>query len=272
MPADWFVHQNEKVHGPFDAATLKQFAASNKIGANTLVAQSADGPWHPASKVKGLFSGSPAPQAFAAPSPPMKVQAATPVAAIPTSSSPPAASVPASHQKGYAAQTLEPGEAIAFKTRLSDAVMPGPILILLLAGALFGLSFLATPDADGLSPDARSQRQFLKTCTTISGGVLAILGVSLFIDAMGQTQANEYVVTSRRVVIRTGFFKRKIEEFLLPSVDSVVVEQGLGGRVEKYGTLVLTVGGNRLRHKYVEDPFGFCRAVKEQRPRHSAWG
>jgi len=273
MSAEWFVHQKEKVHGPFDAATLKQFAASKKIGANTLIAQSADGPWHPASKVKGLFSDSPAPQAFTAPPPPVKVQAATPVATTPTSP-PPAASVPASHQKGYAAQTLEPGEAIAFKTRLSDAVIPGPLWILLLASGLLGISYLGKvnlerPEREMVEQERRVSE--LLVYVALPGGALALFGVCLLIDAMGQTLLNEYVVTNKRVVIRTGFFKRKIEEFLLPSVDSVVVEQGLGGQVVKYGTLVLTVGGNKLRHKYVVNPFEFCRVVKEQKPKQSAW-
>lgn len=140
MSAEWFVHQKERVHGPFDAATLKQFAASKKIGANTLIAQSADGPWHPASKVKGLFSDSPAPQAFAAPPPPVKVQAATPVAAPPTSPSP-APSVPASHQKGYAAQTLEPTETTAPETQPWSFEPPGWLLVLLLASPLLWPGF-----------------------------------------------------------------------------------------------------------------------------------
>jgi len=62
MSAEWFVRQNDKVHGPFDAATVKQFAATNRIGVNTLIARSADGPWHPASKVKGLFPDALAPR------------------------------------------------------------------------------------------------------------------------------------------------------------------------------------------------------------------
>lgn len=203
----------------------------------------------------------------------MNVQGATPLAAPPTSP-PPTPSVPASHQKGYAAQTLEPGEAIAFKTRLSDAVMPGPLWILLAASALLGISYMGKVNLERPEREIDEQERRLSQLfvySVIPGGALAIFGVCLLIDAMGQTLLNEYVVTNKRVVIRTGFFKRKIEEFLLPSVDSVVVEQGLGGQVAKYGTLVLTVGGNKLRHKYVVNPFEFCRVVKEQKPKQSAW-
>lgn len=267
MPAEWFVRQNDKVHGPFDAATVKQFAATNKIGLNTLIAQSADGPWHPASKVKGLFPDALAPQASKAPPPPVKTQAAA--VADTHTSPPPAPSVPRSYQKGYAAQTLEPGEKIAFKTRLSDAVLPGPLWILLLSSPLIGISLFSRNMHD--VPEEHRLIIQLWQLSGIPGFILLILGLSLLIDTIGKVFLNEYVVTNKRVVIRTGFFKRKIEEFLLPSVDSVVVEQGLGGQVAKYGTLVLTVGGNKLRHKYVVNPFEFCRVVKEQKPQRSAW-
>jgi len=132
MPAEWFVHQKEKVHGPFDAATLKQFAASNKIGANTLIAQSADGPWYPASKVKGLFGGSPAPQSFAAPPPPVKVQAATPVADAAQISP----SVPLGFTKADSDQSLENVDSKASETQYWSFEPPGWLLVLLLASPL----------------------------------------------------------------------------------------------------------------------------------------
>jgi hypothetical protein len=266
MSAEWFVRQNDKVHGPFDAATVKQFAATNRIGVNTLIARSADGPWHPASKVKGLFPDPLAPRPTTAPPPPVKAQAAMPVAATQAAQAP-TPSVPASHQKGYAAQTLEPGEAVAFKTRLSDAVLPGPLWILLLSSPFVGICLFGLDT----TRDMPERDRLICKLLGIPGFILLILGLCLLIDTIGKVFLNEYVVTNKRVVIRTGFFKRKIEEFLLPSVDSVVVEQGLGGQVAKYGTLVLTVGGNKLRHKYVVNPFEFCRIVKEQKPRHSAW-
>jgi len=142
MTAKWFVHQNEKVHGPFDAATLKQFAASNKIGASTLIAQSADGPWHPASKVKGLFSDSPASQAFTAPPPPVKVQATMPSTTTQPAQAP-APSVPAGHWKGYADKTLEPGETTASEAQPWSFEPPGWLLVMLLVSPLLPIGLVA---------------------------------------------------------------------------------------------------------------------------------
>jgi hypothetical protein len=64
------------------------------------------------------------------------MQAATPLAALPTSSPPPAASVPASHQKGYAAQTLEPTETTTPATQPWSFEPPGWLIVMLLASPL----------------------------------------------------------------------------------------------------------------------------------------
>jgi hypothetical protein len=55
MAANWFVRGGGKVYGPIDGAKLKQLAAEGKIDGQTEVAVDANGPWHPASAVKGLF-------------------------------------------------------------------------------------------------------------------------------------------------------------------------------------------------------------------------
>jgi hypothetical protein len=57
----WYVRDGQKVFGPFDSARLKQFADAQKITVSTEVAQSPDGPWARAEKVRGLFVTSAAP-------------------------------------------------------------------------------------------------------------------------------------------------------------------------------------------------------------------
>lgn len=79
MPRDWYITQNGKTVGPIRSAKLKELAASGRLTADAKVANSPDGPWHPASGVKGLglvksrsnSQPSPAPQApTPQPSPP----------------------------------------------------------------------------------------------------------------------------------------------------------------------------------------------------------
>jgi hypothetical protein len=54
MPSSWFVRGNGQVFGPLDDQRLVKLAAEGKIDATTEIAQTQNGPWYPAGKVKGL--------------------------------------------------------------------------------------------------------------------------------------------------------------------------------------------------------------------------
>ncbi len=58
MGSQWFVGIANKVHGPFTSEQLKQLAASGRLTQTAVVRQGENGKWHPATKVKGLFSDS----------------------------------------------------------------------------------------------------------------------------------------------------------------------------------------------------------------------
>ncbi len=53
--AEWYTKIAEQVVGPLSAEQLKALAAGGRLAPVDPVAQSADGPWVPASRVKGLF-------------------------------------------------------------------------------------------------------------------------------------------------------------------------------------------------------------------------
>ena len=54
MARDWFVSQGEKVYGPYPSSRLRELASAGRISSQARVSNSADGPWHPISRVKGL--------------------------------------------------------------------------------------------------------------------------------------------------------------------------------------------------------------------------
>jgi hypothetical protein len=54
MSSTWFIRSNGKVLGPLDDQRVMTLAAEGKIDANTNVARNPNGPWYPASRVKGL--------------------------------------------------------------------------------------------------------------------------------------------------------------------------------------------------------------------------
>jgi hypothetical protein len=63
MSTQWFVKSSSKTYGPFSPADLKRLADSGKLKPETQVATSQNGPWHPAVKVRGLFTASQQPTA-----------------------------------------------------------------------------------------------------------------------------------------------------------------------------------------------------------------
>ena len=54
MAQNWYVLQAGQKIGPFDSAHLKAVFRAGRLQADALIANSAEGPWHPLSKVKGL--------------------------------------------------------------------------------------------------------------------------------------------------------------------------------------------------------------------------
>jgi len=55
MSQEWWVRHGDKKYGPYDAAKLKRLVQAGKIRPDMAVRKGAEGPWTPASRVRGLF-------------------------------------------------------------------------------------------------------------------------------------------------------------------------------------------------------------------------
>jgi uncharacterized membrane protein YdbT with pleckstrin-like domain len=74
-----------------------------------------------------------------------------------------------------------------------------------------------------------------------------------------------FVVTDQRVLIKVGWIQRRSLETLLAKIEGIVVEQGLGGRLFGYGTIIVTgTGGTHERFDMIADPMLFRKHVQEQ--------
>ena len=51
----WFVERDKEITGPFSSSALRSMVGRGEVKATTEVAQTADGPWYPAAKVRGLI-------------------------------------------------------------------------------------------------------------------------------------------------------------------------------------------------------------------------
>jgi uncharacterized membrane protein YdbT with pleckstrin-like domain len=127
---------------------------------------------------------------------------------------------------GYAERVLQPGETIAYRAKLHWVIyLLGMVLVL----AAIALAIPAL---------------ILKT-DSIRIGLLLAAAIALFLGLFQLTRAwlvsanTEIIVTSRRVIYKTGFISRNTVEMNLDKVESVLVQQSLVGRMFDYGAVVI---------------------------------
>jgi uncharacterized membrane protein YdbT with pleckstrin-like domain len=94
---------------------------------------------------------------------------------------------------------------------------------------------------------------------------LILIAILFLLAALITYLSSEFVVTTRRVVMKTGFIKRNALDILLSKVEGVVVEQGILGRILNYGTIVPSgSGGTKGGFKNIANPLQFRMKVQEQ--------
>lgn len=70
------------------------------------------------------------------------------------------------------------------------------------------------------------------------------IGAVLLVSAYVRYKTTELAITSRRVIVKTGLIRRNTVEININKVESIMVDQGLFGRLFDFGTLVISGAGN----------------------------
>ena len=126
----------------------------------------------------------------------------------------------------YYTKVLQPDETVKVVGRLHWSIYLRAVIVLLVALAvLLGSDWLPDPDW---------QRYAL-----LAGGVVGVLGLLLLLAAWIRRRATEIVVTDRRVIFKRGLLSRHTVEMNVSKIETVDVEQGLGGRIWGYGTVLI---------------------------------
>lgn len=98
--------------------------------------------------------------------------------------------------------------------------------------------------------------------------VLALMIVSA-ISALINYQSSEFGITSKRVLVKTGFIRRTALEIYLQKIESVKVYQSVMGRILNFGSITISgVGGSKDPFYNIPDPLEFRRRVQEQIEAH----
>jgi uncharacterized membrane protein YdbT with pleckstrin-like domain len=149
----------------------------------------------------------------------------------------------------YVDRVLSPGERIAYRAGLH--------WILYLSAFGPTVAFVALVAVASQAPDgALRSILLLASSLALAISVLQILAVWIRI------RNTEIVITDRRIIYKTGLISRRSIEMNLDKVESIVVDQGLLGRITDYGTVIIRgVGAGLEPVRYLAQPLAFRRQV-----------
>ena len=127
---------------------------------------------------------------------------------------------------GYAEKVLQPGETIVYRARLHWIIyFVGMVLIVVAIALALG--------AVALKQDT------IRIGLMLSAVIALFLGLFQIVRAWIVAANTEIIVTSRRVIYKTGFVSRNTVEMNLDKVESVLVQQSILGRMLDFGTVII---------------------------------
>ena len=89
--------------------------------------------------------------------------------------------------------------------------------------------------------------------------------LTLFIAPLIDYYTSEFVITNKRLMIKTGFISRNTFEMNHSKIESINVIQSIPGRILGYGTLIIMgTGSTREPFAAIRDPLTFRRKFLEQ--------
>jgi uncharacterized membrane protein YdbT with pleckstrin-like domain len=144
----------------------------------------------------------------------------------------------------YVSSVLQPGETVLYETKLHWWIYLPAIGILILALA-FAIGSFFTPPQFGV-------------VLLVVAGVVFLVTIPAFLRGFIARATTELAVTSRRVIHKTGLFRRHTFEMNLSQIESVGVEQSILGRIFGFGELsIYGAGGNPQRIPTISNPLSF---------------
>jgi uncharacterized membrane protein YdbT with pleckstrin-like domain len=155
---------------------------------------------------------------------------------------------------GYVDEILEPGEKVAFKTRLSWTLYGRAIVYAVIAVAATLVPIVVPALAAGAPGFG-----FALYAVSALAALAALFG---FVRAWFRRWTTEIAVTDRRVVLKRGFIRRHTVEMNMQKVESVDVDQTQLGRLFNYGTVTIKGTGSTLESlRMIDRPLKLRSAI-----------
>ncbi len=222
---EFYVYLNGERRGPFPEHRVRSYLADGFLQPSDLAGPQADGEWKP---LATLLSVTPA---------------------APNTIEPRAAEGISNDSLGsYTRATISPTETPHYKTSIHWIIFARYTLLGLLA-----FFFLAIPFGIGVQAFTASHLGWF----ALPLPMLALIPPALIYAS------SELVITSGRVLIKTGYVHRQTREMFVSKIESVAVDQSVVGRMLDYGTVVIRgTGGSEELFDTIAHPLEFRNHVQ----------
>jgi uncharacterized membrane protein YdbT with pleckstrin-like domain len=145
----------------------------------------------------------------------------------------------------YVERVLQPDERIVHAARLHWLIYLVPVVLLIIA-ALCAVVAVS------------SEKPGIAIPLFLVAGLLAPIGLISAIGVVIRRLTTELVLTDRRVIYKTGIFRRHTMEMNRSKVETVGVDQSILGRLLNYGTVIVRgTGGSLEPIRNIADPLSF---------------
>lgn len=137
---------------------------------------------------------------------------------------------------------LEPGEHVVVRTRPHPRRMLAPFcfLLVILAGGGYGLGWFSRTQLP------LGWEQWGPALVTGFLLLIMLLLFRFFLRPLLQWAGTRYILTSRRLIRRTGFTRRSEREVRLTGIFQIIIEQTLIERLTGGGSLIIDLGRDRF--------------------------
>lgn len=143
----------------------------------------------------------------------------------------------------YIESNLQMGEEIVYKAKLHFFLFVQPIVFLLLSWWLYG-----------------SEIDVVRYGSIF----LLIIGVISLLQLIMVKIGSVYVVTNKRVILKTGVINRNVLDLVLTKCEGLQIKQSVWGRIFGFGTITVTTGGVTISYPFVSNPQRFRKEINQQ--------
>lgn len=143
----------------------------------------------------------------------------------------------------YIQNNLQAGEEIKYKANIHWYIFVYPIILLLL-GVFFSCAQTGIIYYIGL--------------------LLLLLGLFHLTKRILLKVGAEYVVTNKKVILKSGILSRDALELILSKCEGLRINQSIMGRILGFGSIVVTTGGATNQFNFIANPMKFRNEINAQ--------